>query len=697
MNKLWTLGCAFVVMFSMIMSAGAIEKNTIRENVIPAHTKPIPDGFKLLKDNSFPNIINGFSSSAGESVIPDKLFNQLSKVSWQTEKIPSNVRMNLMKSMSPPDSQGMSQFTGIPKDMAARLGDITFTGNVTTLWKQAIAGKTIVSSTLVPDLDGDGFNDTLVVSYDVDEATRDYEYTLSAKRGIDGSILWSESVMGNDLQYGLLYGIPAGDLNSDGIEDILVSIYENDGKAMITKITMKAKNGSSGADIWNQTISGNNVYASGNPVKDMNGDGINDIYMESSGYDENTRTFSSTLAIKDGSNGDDIWNLTMSDRNIWLYGVPVDDLDGDGLQDILVSINEYEPPGNYKSTLTAKKGSNGNDLWSQYVTGSYAWLYGSQAGDLNGDGKNDVLVVEHNQDGDTAMSILSATDGYTGKSLWSQTKKANIWDSAWISGIPAGDLNGDGNKDVLVTLNEYNQDTQTSSYTVTAVKGSNGAALWNQSLKGMFVYMNAYPAGDLNGDKSEDVLINSGTYNLTTGVSALKLAAKKGSNGANLWTESISSNGSDWSGLSGYPVEDINGDGLKDVIVNIGTYNSTTDVTAFTLAAMNGSSGVDLWSESISGSNVWLNSYLAGDLDGDKVNDILVNVGSADIDAGKLTNSIKAKIGKDGTDLWKANANTWMWISQNYGGGKSSADFDGDGIDEISLGTFRNIFVVKVP
>jgi hypothetical protein len=70
-----------------------------------------------------------------------------------------------------------------------------------------------------------------------------------------------------------------------------------------------------------------------------------------------------------------------------------------------------------------------------------------------------------------------------------------------ISAFGAGDLDGDKKEDVLVLI------STSETETLIAKRGHNGEHLWEESVTGMD--LSALPASDLNGDEIADVLLGS--------------------------------------------------------------------------------------------------------------------------------------------------------------------------------------------
>ena len=352
----------------------------------------------------------------------------------------------------------------------------------------------------------------------------------------------------------------------------------------------------------------------------------------------------------------------------------------------------------------------------------------SNAGDVNGDGFDDLLVGAAFADpngnysgvsyvlfgkaaGFSAEVDLSSLDGSNGFRL--DGEKAN--DMAGSSVSNAGDVNGDGFDDLIIGAPEnmaspYN-DHSGSSYVIfgkasgfeavmdlSSLNGSNGFSL--NGMAGDTLGSSVSGAGDVNGDGFDDLIIGafgvdsngygSGFSYLMFGkasgfATTLDLAALDGSNGLRLdadkGTGSVVSNAGD-----------INGDGFDDVIVHgkyvvfgkISGFNATLD-----LSSLDGNTGFRLEGASGLVSN-------AGDINGDDFDDVIIGVPGADPN-GESSGSVYVVFGKaasfsatlelsslDGSNGFRVDG---LDAYDNLGISVSNAgDINGDGFDDVIVG-----------
>jgi VCBS repeat-containing protein len=362
------------------------------------------------------------------------------------------------------------------------------------------------------------------------------------------------------------------------------------------------------------------------------------------------------------------------------------------------------------------------------------------AGDVNGDGFGDLLIGSENgafvvfghAGPFTATFELSSLDGTNGFKMTSHEFNAAFGRSA----ASAGDVNGDGFDDVLIGAEQSNPHGNYSgtSYVffghsgafaptidVSSLDGTNGFAL-----QGFGTYSqsgHALSAGDFNGDGFDDLLIGANGPNLGghyegasyvvfghTGSFApvIALSSLNGNNGFSIVGAGSYDDSGSWVSNAG----DVNGDGIDDVL--IGAFRASTQGPGFDtgaayvvfghigpfasslgLAGLDGSNGFriagagrdDEAGISVSG---------AGDVNGDGFDDVVIGAFFADPNgtssgasyvvfghAGPFAANLNASA-LDGTNGFAINGEAaGDWLGRSVSG---AGDVNGDGFDDIALG-----------
>ena len=428
------------------------------------------------------------------------------------------------------------------------------------------------------DVNGDGFDDLIIGASSADPsgdrsgssyvvfgkaAGFDAAMDLSALNGSNGFRL-DGAAEGDSSGFSVSN---AGDVNGDGFDDVIIgapsadpsgdrsgSSYVVFGKAsgFDASMDLSSLNGSNGFRLDGEAAfdySGRSVSAAG----DVNGDGFDDVIISrSTFYDGNSipvtvgyvvlgkpSGFSPILSLSDldGSNGFhlDVDSFYSNPSSLSSAG----DVNGDGFDDLIVGINfatysgghfdgiaSYVVFGKASGFDAALNLSNLNGSDGFRLTGARSGLYDgsvqvSSAGDINGDGFDDLMVgvrsggglyysgtsyvVFGKADGFSAELNLLSLDGSNGFRLDGLIEFGQLGNS--VSG--AGDVNGDGFDDLIVGAHGAN-----SSYVVfgkssgfdatvnlSALDGSNGARLDGGSL--------VSSAGDVNGDGFDDLIVGS--------------------------------------------------------------------------------------------------------------------------------------------------------------------------------------------
>ena len=335
----------------------------------------------------------------------------------------------------------------------------------------------------------------------------------------------------------------------------------------------------------------------------------------------------------------------------------------------------------FSTNLANLNGSNGFRL-DGVAAGDYLGQSVSTAGDVNGDGFDDVIVGALDADSNDTLSgssyvVFGQASGFSAAMNLSSLNGSNgfrldgeaFFDQSGGSVSTAGDVNGDGFDDVIVGALQADSNGNSnsgSSYVVfgkasgfsaamnlSSLDGSNGFRLGGEAA-GDLSGDSVSTAGDVNGDGFDDLIVgawgadpngrSSGSSYVVFGQAsdfsaALDLSSLNGSNGFRLDGEALN----DFSGSSVSTAGDVNGDGFADLIVGApgadsNGLSSGSSYVVFgkasgfsammSLSSLDGSNGFRLDGKTVRDHSGSVSS--AGDVNGDGFDDLIVGATGAD-------------------------------------------------------------------
>jgi FG-GAP-like repeat/FG-GAP repeat len=340
------------------------------------------------------------------------------------------------------------------------------------------------------------------------------------------------------------------------------------------------------------------------------------------------------------------------------------------------------------------------------------------AGDLNGDGRSDVVVGAWQQTVG-GLSQAGAAYVYYGTNAGISTVPSIILTSGQTgaqfgnSVSTAGDVNGDGYSDLLVGSRtwESNVSTELSEGAVFVYYGSATGISTAANLILQTDHMddnfgsNVACAGDINNDGFSDVIIGAYLSSYPTfneGSAFIHMGSAAGLNP--VATHRLERNqGASFFGRSVAGAGDINGDGFSDVLVGaskwVYTVGASDQGSAFVYygsaiglgAGLNPPPALQLFG---SGSNVAFYGWwvtCAGDLNGDGFSDIAVSAyqdeigGQTDEGVVYVYQGSAAGLVVAPVALLQSNQNT-AWIGRSA---SSAGDVNGDGYGDLIVGIPR--------
>ncbi|RKF14242.1 hypothetical protein D6851_17340, partial [Altericroceibacterium spongiae] len=377
-----------------------------------------------------------------------------------------------------------------------------------------------LSVSLAGDVNGDGYDDLIVGAYDNDAggSTAGAAYVLFGKASGFGTVDLGSGLSASDGfkiigdasgDYLGMSVSSAGDVNGDGYDDVIVGARYNDdgggntGTAYVlfgkasgfgTVDTSSSLSASDGFKIYGDNDSdylGYSVSSAG----DVNGDGYDDLIVgayanNDGGIDDEGAAYVifgkasgfGTVDLGSGLSASDGFKIMGAVANDYLgYSVSLaGDVNGDGYADLIIGAHYNDDGGSEAGaayvifgkasgfgTVDLGSGLSASDGFQIMgdTTEDFLGYSVSSAGDVNGDGYDDVIVGAYGNDaggsdagaayvifgkasgfGTVDLDILAAADGFI-------IQGDTIGDNLGVSVSSAGDIDGDGYDDLLVGAN----------------------------------------------------------------------------------------------------------------------------------------------------------------------------------------------------------------------------------------------------
>ncbi len=534
---------------------------------------------------------------------------------------------------------------------------------------------------------------------------------------------------------------PSNDSIRSGITDKWQNtIQDENGKKILTEeegdaLQMKVFNGVSGNDYY-----GVSVKSAG----DVNGDGYDDMIVGARGYNNNTGRAYIYFGGATVNTAADVVMTGESSFNFYGYSVSgAGDVNGDGFDDVLVGAYQYNT--NQGRTYLYLGGSVMNNTADLVMTGettSNGFGYSvSGAGDVNGDGYDDMIIGALDYNSTTGRAYV-----YYGGAVLNNVADVVMTGAATLNNFGgsvsgAGDINGDGYEDVIVGARGYSSNTGRAYiyYGGSVMNNVVDVTMTGESAGSRFG--NVSDAGDVNGDGYSDVIVGASWHNSSTGRAYVYCGGTNMNNTADVVVTGEGTNNLFGEGVS--TAGDVNGDGYSDVIIGAYFYGAGSgkiyvlfgnsimdnipDVTrtgsassffGFSVATAGDMNG-DGFSDILAGANyyngltgrVYLYDYFmrgeidadktiqgefvgdsfgrsvsdAGDVNGDGYDDYLVGAGAYNNNTGRAYIYYGGSISDEIPDVILNGES----VSSVFGTSVSSAgDVNGDGFDDVIAGAY---------
>jgi hypothetical protein len=379
-----------------------------------------------------------------------------------------------------------------------------------------------------------------------------------------------------------------------------------------------------------------------------------------------------------GQNADDLFGTSVATAG---------DVNGDGFDDVIVGAPYADNSFLSSGSAYVYSGANGALLyqWDGHSAGDSFGISVSTAGDVNGDGFDDVVIGANLTDNNGANSGSTYVySGANGSALY-QWHGQNANDSFGWSVAGAGDVNGDGFDDVIVG-SPYSDNSFSDSGSAYVYSGVNGSVIyqWHGQSADDYFGWSVAAAGDVDSNGFADVIVaahaadnsflNSGSAYVYSGVNGSVLYQWDGQNTDDYFGRCVAGAG------------DVDSDGFDDVIVGApwADSNGSNSGSAYLYSGASGSL-LYQWDGQNADDYFGWSVAAAGNADGDGFDDVIVsalwadsngyNSGSAYIYSGASASMLSQSDGQSADDRfgWSVAA---------------AGDVNADGFDDVIVGAY---------
>lgn len=505
------------------------------------------------------------------------------------------------------------------------------------------------------DINGDGYDD-LMLSYPSGRDNHPLVYIYPGSlNGLTGPLNWKPEVIftpeTREEEYGALTGT-VGDINGDGFDDFFI----HGGSYNYTVIYYGSK------DLPN--VTGDLRLPKTTPGfkigQDVNADGYNDLLTYD--YTQNQPDIWIYHGVDHGLKGIISCPAMNEKPNIILGGVLAEsagDVNGDGNNDLLIGFPEYYGDWEFNSGavivhLGAPNGVKDASVLLPQWDESFGEVIG--AGDFNGDGLSDVAAGHETYETTGAIHIfygsLNGVPGYPDLIMMGNTSIGVLG-----TNLIAGDFNGDNFDDIA---------SEIRGNTIALFYGteSGPSTIPNVEIPGNIVLI----AGDVNDDGFDDFFVKrSDGYHLYWGST----------------THPIESNFI--LGLIPRDVGDLNNDGFDDIV----SYNDQTHIATILLGNKDGFSETNFLLTGINSPSG------IGDINGDGFDDISVvrHTDTSIFDGATTQVDIHLGTANGIHESIYRTIRSGGEAFQHVATVRKIGDINDDGVDDIGVNVYREIWI----
>jgi uncharacterized protein (DUF2141 family) len=347
--------------------------------------------------------------------------------------------------------------------------------------------------------------------------------------------------------------VAVGDLNGDGKPDLVVTNGYNADTNGGVAVLLGNGDGTFQAAVTYDS-GGKGSFANSIAIADVNGDGKLDLVVADACNDSYCKD-GNWVAVLLG-NGDGTFQKAVKRRSGGAsWAVVVADVNGDGKPDLIVGnvcsgTNDIHTCTEGGSVGVLLGLGNGEFKKAETYNMNEPGSYSLSVGDLNGDGKLDVIMTSFCTEqgcangGDIGVFLGNGDGTFQPVVTYMTGGRANA--------VAVADLNGDGKLDVAVANG--------GSDTISVFLGNGDGTLQTPTIYSLAGYAYAIAIGDVNQDGKQDLIVTTGDYTAIGEVSIFL------GDGNGKFRSPIAYSTVEYGAVS-IAIADLNGDGRPDLAV----------------------------------------------------------------------------------------------------------------------------------
>ncbi len=447
--------------------------------------------------------------------------------------------------------------------------------------------------------------------------------------------------------------VAVGDVNGDGRMDLFAANLIPDSLSVLLNTTLP---GATSASFSTQQSFATGAASTAVKVGDLNGDGIPDAVI--------TNANSNTVSVLINQTTPGATSASFVNQQTFATGnfptsVELADINADGRLDILASNINSSTVSLLLNTTTLGSTTVSFSAQQTFATGGSSRKVA--VGDVNSDGKADILVANSSSNNTVSVLLNQTTPGATTASFSSRQTFA-VGSNAFF--VTLGDLNGDGLLDVAIPNESANTVSVLLNQTVT------GATTLSFAEQQTFITGSSprsVAIRDFNLDGRPDLVIGNRGSNT---VSVLLNQTLPGATTARFASQQTFATGNTPSSVA---ATDFNGDGIVDLVV-ANDFGSSLSVLLNTTPAI--SVNTNFAGEQTFATETLPRSITLGDFNNDGRADLLI--------ANRHSNTISVLLNQTIPGATPAFGAQQTFATQSLPTATAAADVNGDGrVDAI--------------